>query len=250
MPMFENEATDEQINGMTVFQNDQFGKVRVVNKDDEAWFVSTDVCRALDIQNSRDALSRLDEDEKGVASTDTLGGMQKIGVVNESGLYTLALGSRKPEAKAFKRWVTHEVMPAIRRNGAYLTPTTLKRVLTDPNAVIQLLTALTKEQEKSKILQPKADYFDALVERNTLTGIRETAKEYGVGQKSLVDFLIGNGYVYRDQKNKLQPYAAYVEEGLFTLKECKSDKNGWSGTQLLITPKGRETFRLLITTAS
>ena len=141
-------------------------------------------------------------------------------------------------------------MPAIRRNGAYLTPTTLERLLNDPNAVIQLLTALTKEQEKSKALQPKADYFDALVERNTLTGIRETAKEYGVGQKALVDFLIGNGYVYRDQKNKLQPYASYVDDGLFTLKECKSDKNGWSGTQLLNTPKGRETCRLRISTTS
>ena len=100
--MFTNdviETIDEQINGMTVFQNDQFGKVRVVNKNAEAWFVATDVCRALDIHNSRDALSRLDEDEKGVASTDTLGGKQKISIVNESGLYTLVLGSRKPEAK-------------------------------------------------------------------------------------------------------------------------------------------------------
>lgn len=101
------------------FQNERFGAVRVVECNGEPWFVASDVCRALSIINSRDAIARLDDDEKGVVSTDTPGGMQNMTVTNEPGLYTLVLGSRKPEAKAFKRWITHEVIPSIRKTGSY-----------------------------------------------------------------------------------------------------------------------------------
>lgn len=94
-------------------------EIRVVTKDGQPWWVAKDVCDVLEIKNSRDALGRLDEDEKGVASTDTLGGTQQVQVVNESGLYSLVLSSRKPEAKQFKRWITHEVIPAIRKTGTY-----------------------------------------------------------------------------------------------------------------------------------
>ena len=107
------------MNTLTSFNNDQFGQVRSVLIDGEPWFVAADVCRALDIRNSRDAVARLDDDEKGVVSTDTPGGEQKLSFINEPGLYTLVLGSRKPEAKAFKRWITHEVIPSIRKTGAY-----------------------------------------------------------------------------------------------------------------------------------
>ena len=107
------------MNTLTVFDNDQFGRVRSVLIDGEPWFAAADVCRALDINNNRQAIARLDEDEKGVISTDTPGGEQKMSFVNEPGLYTLVLGSRKPEAKLFKRWITHEVIPSIRKTGAY-----------------------------------------------------------------------------------------------------------------------------------
>ena len=107
---------------MQVFNSSEFGNVRVVQVDGEPWFVAADVCRALEISNSRDAVARLDDDEKGVGSTDTLGGKQGMQIINEPGLYTLVLGSRKPEAKAFKRWVTHEVLPTIRKTGSYKTP--------------------------------------------------------------------------------------------------------------------------------
>lgn len=237
---------DISMNELAVFQHEQFGSVRVIERECEPWFVAADVCRALELQNTADALSRLDEDEKGVASIYTLGGDQALLIVSEPGLYALVLGSRKPEAKAFKRWITHEVIPSIRKHGAYATNAVIDSILADPDYGIQLLTALKAERERNAVLQPKADYFDALVERNTLTGIRATAKELGVKQKAFTGFLIENGYLYRDNTNKLQPYAAHVEDGLFVLKECKSDRNNWSGTQLLITPKGRETFRLLI----
>ncbi|WP_331281356.1 BRO-N domain-containing protein [Paenibacillus sp. FSL R5-0345] len=97
-------------------------EVRSTIIDGQPWFVAKDVCDVLEISNNRDALNRLDEDEKDVVSTDTLGGMQNVSVVNEPGLYSLILGSRKPEAKQFKRWITHEVIPSIRKHGAYMTP--------------------------------------------------------------------------------------------------------------------------------
>lgn len=97
----------------------------------------------------------------------------------------------------------------------------------------------------NQIMKPKADYFDELVERNLLTGIRETAKQLEIKQNKFVSFLLEHKYVYRDKKGKLMPYAKHIDGGLFELKECFNDKTQWSGTQPLITPKGRETFRLL-----
>ena len=115
------------MNDLTIFENEQFGQVRTLNIDGEPWFVVVDVCRALEIANVSDAIKRLDEDEKmTLDSTEghsgQRGGAQSMNVVNEPGLYTLVLGSRKPEAKTFKRWITHEVLPAIRKTGSYSTP--------------------------------------------------------------------------------------------------------------------------------
>ena len=106
---------------LSVFAFDSHA-VRVVLRDGDPWFVAADVCAALTIGNTAMALERLDDDEKGVSSIDTLGGMQQMAIVNEPGLYTLILGSRKPEAKRFKRWITHEVLPSIRKTGAYVDP--------------------------------------------------------------------------------------------------------------------------------
>lgn len=112
------------------FQFEAF-PIRVVMISGEPWWVAADVCAALEISNNRDALTRLDDDEKGVASTDTLGGKQEMAVINEPGLYSLILGSRKPEAKAFKRWITHEVIPAIRQTGSYTLPKANRATTTD-----------------------------------------------------------------------------------------------------------------------
>lgn len=106
-----------ETNAIEVFDNEEFGSIRTTMINGEPWFVAADVCKALEIKNSRDAMTRLDDDEKDVALTDTLGGAQTSTVVNESGLYALVLGSRKPEAKAFKRWITHDVIPSIRKHG-------------------------------------------------------------------------------------------------------------------------------------
>lgn len=107
-------------NKIIAFTNPEFGEVRTLNIENEPWFVAADVCKALDLGNASMTLSRLDDDEKGVSLIDTLGGVQNMVTVNEPGLYTLVLGSRKPEAKAFKRWITHDVIPSIRKNGGYI----------------------------------------------------------------------------------------------------------------------------------
>ena len=241
------------MNDITIFENEQFGTIRTITREGEPWFVAVDVCRVLDLVNHKDALTRLDEDEKsGVALTDPHGREQVTNVISEPGLYTLVLGSRKPEAKAFKRWVTHEVIPAIRKHGGYLTPPTIEELLDNPDLIVEMALKLKAEREKRAIAErelqlakPKVDYFNDLVDRNTLTGIRQTAKELKWREKEFIRFLLENGYVYRDQRSRLQPYAEHIDDGVFELKECKSDQNSWSGTQLMITPKGRETFRLL-----
>ena len=244
------------MNEIQVFNNTQFGEVRSINRNGEPWFVAADVCRALEHTNVTVALDRLDDDEKAKFNLGLRGG--ETGCVNEPGLYALVLGSRKPEAKAFKRWITHEVIPAIRQHGGYLTPDKVEEVLLNPDTIIQLATQLKESREKAlkleaansaltvqtQIMQPKADYFDELVDRNLLTGFRETAKQLNIGQNVFIKFLLDHKYVYRDKRGKLMPYAE-KNKGLFELKEGLNEKSGWSGTQTLITPKGRETFRLL-----
>lgn len=241
---------------LTLFENPSFGKMRTTVIDGEPWFVATDVCKCLDIGNSRQALTRLDDDEKGVISNDTPGGKQDMSVINEPGLYALVLSSRKPEAKEFKRWITHEVLPAIRKTGSYQLPSTPEqriaaalveahKILDDYRERNQLLAAENSRLLVDKtVMQPKADYFDELVERNTLTNFRETAKQLGLGPKKFVGFLLEHRYIYRDKKGKLLPYED-KNRGLFEVKEAFNEKTQWSGTQTLVTPKGRETFRLL-----
>ena len=233
-------------------------EVRTVELNGEPWFVLKDVCEVLGIGNSRMVADRLDEDEKGVSQIDTLGGLQNVSIISESGLYNVILRSDKPEAKPFRKWVTGTVLPSIRRHGAYMTPETLQAAILSPDTMIQLCQQLKAEQDKNatltaansqltvekQILAPKAEYFDKLVDRNLLTSFRETAKQLGIGEKLFVSFLLEKKYLYRDKKGKLMPYAE-KNNGLFEVKECFNAKTQWSGTQTLITPKGRETFRLL-----
>lgn len=245
---------------LKVFSHDTFGEVRTIMKEGEPWFVATDVCRALELDKTWNALQRLDVDEKGTTSISTPGGQQEMSIVNEPGLYSLVLGSRKPEAKAFKRWITHEVIPSIRKHGAYMTPETIEQVLSDPDTIIRLATELKNEKLKNlkleaqnsqltvsnQIMEPKAAYFDELVDRNLLTNFRVTAKELKIGEREFIQFLLQRKYIYRDQKGQICPHAAHLKNGLFEVKETYNQKTDWRGTQTLITPKGRETFRLLM----
>lgn len=213
--------------------------------------------------NTKDALSRhIDAEDKyqgeGVAFPDPHGILQYPTIINESGLYSLVLSSKLPGAKQFKRWVTSEVIPSIRKHGAYMTPETLEAAILNPDTMIKLCTALKDEQDKRRALevanaalevdlaiaQPKVDYFNELVDRKLLTSFRETAKQFEVKEKDFIGLLLDKKYIYRDKKGKLQPYAD-KNNGLFEVKECFNEKTKWSGTQTLVTPKDRETFRLL-----
>lgn len=248
------------MNEMQMFNNPEFGTIRTVEREGDVWFVGKDIAEALGYSNPRKALiDHVDDEDKGVTKCDTLGGGQEMTIINESGLYSLVLSSKLPNAKKFKRWVTAEVLPSIRRHGAYMTPEKLEEVILNPDMMIKLCTALKEEQNKrialeevnsaltveNHIMRPKSEYFDSIVERNLLTNFRETAKELGVGEREFVRFLLDKKYIYRDKRGKLMPYAERCNDGLFEVKECVNDKTQWSGTQTLVTPKGRETFRLL-----
>lgn len=247
------------MNELMIFNNPEFGEIRTVEVNGEPWFVGKDVATALGYKNPQEAVrNHVDDEEKGVSEILTPGGKQTVPVINESGLYSLVLSSKLPGAKRFKRWITSEVIPSIRKHGAYLTPETLEAAILNPDTMIRLCTALKEEQDKRKtleaanatlavdnqIMRPKADYFDELVDRNLLTSFRETAKQLDVKEKAFVQFLLDKKYIYRDKKGKLMPYAD-KNAGLFEIKECFNEKTQWSGMQTLITPKGRETFRLL-----
>lgn len=181
---------EKTMNEVAVFENEQFGTVRTVFVENEPWFVATDVCRALEIRNNRDALKRLDDDEKmTVALTDShsgqRGGAQSMTVVNEPGLYSLVLGSRKPEAKVFKRWITHEVIPSIRKTGSYsvkLSPAELlveqAKVLLEQEKRISYVEERVKKLEAKTATRPEA-YFTIAGYAN-LHGIRLTLGESNV----------------------------------------------------------------------
>lgn len=241
------------MNELMIFNNPEFGNIRTMERDGAPWFVGKDVAEALGYSNSRDAVStHVDGEDKATVAFHDGSQNRNMVVINESGLYALVLGSKLPTAKKFKRWVTSDVIPSIRKHGGYIngqenmTPEELmasallmaQKTLADRDARISTLTV------ENQIMLPKAEYFDQLVERNTLLNFRETAKALDVPPKKFVSFLLEKKYVYRDKKGKLLPYE-HKNDGLFEVKESVNEKTNWSGAQTLITPKGRETFRLL-----
>ena len=241
------------MNDLTTFSSPEFGQVRTVEINGTPWLVGKDVALALGYKNPQRAIrDHVDTEDQGVTKTVTPSGEQEMLIINESGLYSLILSSKLPTAKKFKHWVTAEVLPSIRKHGGYLAG---QESMTGEELMAKALMVAKKTLEEREaqlsaatvqntIMQPKADYFDELVERNTLTNFRETAKQLGVKEKPFIAFLLEKKYIYRDQKGKIMPYAE-KNNGLFEVKECFNEKTKWSGTQTLVTPKGRETFRLL-----
>lgn len=235
-------------NKLMTFENAAFGKIRTLTIDGEPWFVAADVCRALEIGNPSMTVERLDDDEKGISTIDTLGGKQRMTIINEPGLYSLVLSSRKPEAKAFKRWITHEVIPAIRKYGGYMTKSLLEQVLENPNLIYEFARRMLAEQQKNERLRqeldrakPKADYYDAFIHPESCTNIRATAKELKVPEKMFTAFLIRKRYLYRAPSGSLMPYAKAADDGLFFVKDYIA-VNGHQGVYTLVTPKGKALF--------
>lgn len=231
---------------LKLFKNETFGEIRTLLINDEVWFVGKDIAEALGYSNPQKAIrTHVDDEDKGVNEMDTPGGKQEIIIINESGLYSLILSSKLPQARQFKRWITSEVLPSIRQNGGYIqNQEELSNEELLAKALMVAQNVIANKDKQITEMKPKADYFDALVDRNLLTNFRDTAKELGVNQNKFIDYLLDNGYIYRDKSGKLKPYSQFNKD-LFEIKEYKSD-NGFTGNQTLITPKGRETFRLLL----
>lgn len=239
------------MNEIQVFENDRFGQVRAAHGENgEPMFVAKDVCAALEIKNSRDALARLDDDEKGVVLTDTPGGEQQMQAVNEAGLYVLVLSSRKPEARAFKRWVTHEVLPALRRDGGYMVARDETPEQTMARAV--LLAQATIDRQKSRIaeLEPKALFADAVAASDGTCLVGELAKMMrqngvDVGQNRLFAMLREDGYLGNVGQNRNVPTQRAMDLGLFRIKETAvthSDGHVTLSRTPKVTGKGQRYF--------
>lgn len=234
-------------------------EVRTVQQNGEPWFVLSDICKVLGLGSPHKVADRIDGDERNqIPVIDSLGRAQETTVISESGLYAVILRSDKPEAKPFRKWVTSEVLPSIRKHGAYMTQTTLQEALCNPDALFQIVSALKEESDKRKALeiqnsalavdlaiaQPKADYFDDCMARGGLMNFRDTAKLLGMRQKEFIDNLLRDSYLYRDKRGRLLPYQKR-NNGYLEVKEAFNNSSDWNGVQTLVTPKGREFFRSL-----
>lgn len=216
-------------NGLTIFENEEFGKIRSVLVDDEPYFVGKDIAEALGYANPRKAIQdHVDEDDKGVTKCDTLGGIQSLTVINESGIYALVFGSKLPNAKRFKRWVTNEVLPSIRKHGTYMTEQKIEEIILNPDTVIKLAQELKAEREEKKKLadkiefdKPKVLFANSVTSSKTTILVRELSKllkqnNIDIGQNRLYKYLRENGYIV---KKSTEPTQKSMNLGLFEVEE-------------------------------
>lgn len=245
------------MNDIQIF-NYSGNEVRTIQKDGEPWFVLKDVCAVLGISKYRDTAARLDADERGSVELDTPGGMQNMTIINESGLYNVILRSDKPEAKPFRKWVTTEILPSIRKHGAYMTENTLENMIASPEFGIKLLTALQEEREQRVKLEakvesdaPKVLFADAVNASHTTILVGELAKllkQNGkdIGQNRLFAYLRDNGYlIKRSGRDYNMPTQRSMERGWFTIKErTVQEPNGSISVKKtpLVTGKGQQYF--------
>lgn len=218
---------------LQIFNSPEFGAIRTIEKDGEPWFVGKDVATALGYEKPTDAVRKhTDMEDRGISKMETPSGIQEMTIINESGLYSLVLSSKLPTAKKFKRWVTNEVIPSIRKHGAYMTPETLEKVLLSPDTLMQLAQNLKDEQEKRKALeaqiesQKPAVLFTGAVETSkTSILIGELAKMLkqngiNIGQNRLFEWMRENGYlIKRKGTDYNMPTQRSMEMGLFEIKE-------------------------------
>ena len=244
-------------NIIQTFADERFGTVRALAIDGEPWFVATDVAKILGYGDATHLTRRLDEDEKGLRSVETLGGIQRVSVISEAGLYNAILGSKVPGAREFKRWVTHDVLPAIRRHGAYATAETAERLIADPDFAIRTFEALRDERERRRELEaenaelrPKALFADAVAASDGTCLVGELAKmirQNGVrmGQNRLFALLRERGYLGKSGSNYNVPTQRSMELGLFRIKETAvthSDGHVTISRTPKVTGKGQRFF--------
>ena len=227
------------MNDIQVFNNPEFGEIRTVEINNEPWFVGKDIAVILGYSNPQKAIrDHVDEDDRTVNDSFTVNGTA-ISLINESGLYSLVLSSKLPTAKKFKRWVTSEVLPSIRKHGAYMTPETLEKMVLTPDFGIRLLTELKAEQDKRKALEatveeqkPHVLFSNAVSASKTtilIGALAKLLKQNGIniGQNRLFEWLRQNGFLIKHGDNRNMPTQKAMEMGLFEVKEsCHLNSNG------------------------
>lgn len=245
-------------NQIQVFNNPEFGEIRTICEGDKVLFCGSDVAKALGYQNPSRDVNRHCKAITERCTTDSVGRQQSMLFIPESDVYRLVFGSKLPSAEKFTDWVTEEVLPSIRKHGAYLTQETLQEAIFNPDSLLKIAIAFKEESDKRKALEaknsemevamtiaaPKVEYYEELCDRNALTGIYETAKLLGVPPRRFTEALVKHHYLFRNKKGALMPCEA-KNNGLFEVKEVLGESNKWSGTQTLITVKGRELFRMM-----
>lgn len=234
--------------GLTLFCNDEFGQVRTLMIDDNPWFVASDVCKALAISNPTVAVQRLEDDER---SKLNLGRQGDTNLINEYGLYSLVLASRKPDAKKFKHWITHDVLPSIRKHGLYA----VDELLNDPDLAIKAFTALKEEREKNKRLaadnermKPKEIFHDAVAGSKSSIPIGDLAKilkqnGIDIGANRMFKWMRENGFlIKRKGRDWNIPTQKAMNAGLFEVKECTIPATPYIGRTTLVTGFGQTYF--------
>lgn len=236
------------MNKLQVFNNEELGQVRTVVKGEDVWFVAKDVCEVLEIKNTTQAMQKLDPEERTMFN---IGRQGETNIINESGLYSLIMTSRKPQAKAFKKWVTSEVLPSIRKHGAYMTDQVLEQAVTNPDFAIGLLTKLKEEKEKlaaaqQQIVQqqPLVVFAEACMQSNESLKVSEVAKlaakhNVKIGQRQLFAKLREWNLMF---KRSTEPTQAAVEKGYFEIAQgVKQKPSGepFTWTTTYVTPTGQ-----------
>ena len=245
-------------NEVQVFNNDDFSVRTLTDDNGNIWFVAKDVCEILGLENVSMALQKLDDDEKDeVKNFDVVGRKQVMTTINESGLYTLVMRSNKPQARLFRKWVTSEVLPAIRKHGAYMTPDTIEKTLSDPDFIIKLATELKAERAKTIVLEekieldrPKVKFADSVAVANTdipIGNLARILKANGIntGRTRLFEWLRDNGYLIRARSSEYNtPTQKSLEMGLMTLKEhvIETGYDTMIKPTPKLTPKGQQFF--------
>lgn len=243
------------MNELQVFENKEFGKIRTVEIDNKPYFVGKDVADILGYSNPRKAIiDHVDNEDKGVTKRDTLGGNQKLTIINESGLYSLILSSKLPQAKKFKRWVTSEVLPAIRSHGMYATD----ELIANPDIAIAAFQALKEERKQRKALEcecnrqkqiigelkPKADYTDIILQSKSLMTITQIAKDHGISGKAMNELLHKFGIQYK-QSGQWLLYSKYHNNG-FTHSETVTIQHNDGRYDTVLNTKWSQKGRLFI----
>ena len=237
------------MNQMEIFSNQEFGSIRTFEQDGKVLFCGLDIAVALGYSNPRDALRR---HCKGVVKRDTLteGGPQQLSFIPEGDVYRLIVHSKLPSAERFERWVFDEVLPSIRKHGAYITREKLWEIATSPEALMKLCSDLLAEREKNAalreenaMLEGKAAFYDLFIDLKHSTNLRTTAKELVVPERRFVRFLLEQRFVYRAPSGNVLPYAKPANDGLFTVKDYCN--HGHTGSYTLVTPQGKLHFAQL-----